>query len=239
VPGILTPPTPEQAKRMADALDESWRVNARYDPEFAAVQKYYAALIRKGAATASLPTPTDASAPVSQPHREDEAMDASPVDRLRQVVDCAEAGQHLQPPVAAWLAQGARAYLRDAPGVRLDAALGLHPAWGESGWWTTGPREERDAVLAEMDRQLFGQLDIPTAARSIVALARRRQERGAVDANEVALLAKLAMTGRNVPGEKQIRNILRRARSQDERGHDRSAGIEPTGGIRYPTRSLR
>jgi hypothetical protein len=54
--GISTPPTPEQNRRFADALDESWRVNARYDPEFAAIQKYHADRIRKDAVIASLPT---------------------------------------------------------------------------------------------------------------------------------------------------------------------------------------
>jgi hypothetical protein len=138
------------------------------------------------------------------------AATPAPIDRLRRIVASAEAGAPLPPDDAAWLAQGARAYLEDAPAVRLDAALGLHPGWGESGWWTTGPRAERDTLLAQIDRQLFGQLDIPTAARSIVALVRRRHEPAAAP-----FLDRLAATGRGVPGDKQLRNILRRARAKD------------------------
>jgi hypothetical protein len=55
--GILTPPTPEQAMRLADALDESWRVLARVDPEFASVQRYYAIAIRNGTHLARPATP--------------------------------------------------------------------------------------------------------------------------------------------------------------------------------------
>lgn len=56
----LTPPTPAQSKRLADALDESWRVIALHDPEFAAVQKHYAGEIRKAASAASLQAPPSA-----------------------------------------------------------------------------------------------------------------------------------------------------------------------------------
>jgi hypothetical protein len=136
----------------------------------------------------------------------------APVDRLRRVLAALESGTAPDPDDAAWLVSGARTYLRDAPAVRLDAALGLHPGWGEAGWWTTGPRAERDAVLVDMDRQLFGHLDIATSAKSIVALARRRQERGDVHAREVRLLDRLNGTCKGVPGAKQVANILRSSR---------------------------
>jgi hypothetical protein len=61
--GISTPPTPEQAKRLADALDESWRVIARHDPEFATVQKYFAVAIRQGAQLAHPSAPPEPPAP--------------------------------------------------------------------------------------------------------------------------------------------------------------------------------
>jgi hypothetical protein len=138
----------------------------------------------------------------------------TPVDRLRRVVVCAEAGEPLHPDDAAWLAKGAAAYLRDAPASRLDQALGLHPDRGDVGWWTAEPRSERDSVLAEIDRQLYGQLDIPQAARQIVALSRRRNQRGALPLNEASLLADLARTGSGLPGQKQIANIIRRSRGK-------------------------
>jgi hypothetical protein len=136
----------------------------------------------------------------------------APIERLRRVLEALESGAVPDPDDTAWLITGARTYLRDAPAVRLDAALGLHPGWGEAGWWTTGPRAERDAVLAEMDKQLFGHLDIATSAKSIVALARRRQERGDVHAREVRLLDQLNATCKGVPGPKQVANILRTSR---------------------------
>jgi hypothetical protein len=55
--GIMTPPTPAQVTRFADALDDSWRVIAPVDPEFAAVQRFYAIAIRRGLALASVPAP--------------------------------------------------------------------------------------------------------------------------------------------------------------------------------------
>jgi hypothetical protein len=69
--GVLTAPTPDQAKRFADALDESWRVLARVDPEFAAVQRYYAIAIRSGETIAPLPrsAPTPPQGPSAKPPR--------------------------------------------------------------------------------------------------------------------------------------------------------------------------
>jgi hypothetical protein len=61
--GISTPPTPEQAKRLADALDESWRAIAKHDPEFATVQKYFAVAIRQGAHAAHPSAPPESPAP--------------------------------------------------------------------------------------------------------------------------------------------------------------------------------
>jgi hypothetical protein len=149
-----------------------------------------------------------------------ERSTVAPIDRLRRIVAHTEAGQPLQPDDAAWLAAGARVYMETAPTVRLDAALGLHPQWGEAGWWIAGPRAERDALLAQMDQQLFGDLDISAAARSIVALARRRQECADVHAAAAPLLDQLAATGRSVPGQRQLMNILRRSRAPAERKSD-------------------
>jgi hypothetical protein len=150
-----------------------------------------------------MPTPSDRAAQPPQP-----------IDRLRRLLEALDTGNTPDPDDAAWFTAGAESYLRQAPVVRLDAALDLHPRWGEAGWWTVGPRAQRDAVLAEMDKQLFGQLDIPTAARSIVALARRRHERGDIEPREVRLLDRLAETNKGVPGERQIQNIIRRSRNQ-------------------------
>jgi hypothetical protein len=149
----------------------------------------------------------------------------APVDRLRRLVAALETGDTPDLVDAAWFAKGAREYLRDAPAVRLDAALGLHPGWGEAGWWTTGPRAERDAALAEMDKQLFGHLDIPTSAKSIVALARRRQERGDVHIREARLLDRLSGTGKGVPGLKQIANILRSSRAMLDEASRKSDAV--------------
>jgi hypothetical protein len=140
----------------------------------------------------------------------------TPADRLRRVLAALEAEEPINPEDATWLAQGARAYLRDAPAIRLDAALGLHPERGNVGWWTSEPRSSRDAVLAEMDRQLYAQLDIPKAAQELVALARRRNQREPLPLNEAALLAQLARTGRGLPGRKQIENILRGSRQKSD-----------------------
>lgn len=145
-----------------------------------------------------------------------------PVGRLRRMVEALQAGDAPDPADAAWFTEGAREYLRDAPAVRLDAALGLHPGWGEAGWWTVGPRAARDAALAAMDQQLYGHLDIPSSARSIVALARRRMEHGDVHAREARLLDRLATTAKGVPGERQIQNIIRRSRSMVEDGVGKS-----------------
>jgi hypothetical protein len=135
-----------------------------------------------------------------------------PVDRLRRILAALDAGGAIAPDDAAWLASGARAYLQDAPAVRLDAALGLHPEWGSPGWWTTGPRAQRDAALIEMHKQLFGHLDIASAARAIVALARRWHERGHLHASEARLLDRLNGTCKGVPGARQVANILRTSR---------------------------
>jgi hypothetical protein len=138
----------------------------------------------------------------------------SPIDRLRRPVAALEAGDALDPADAAWLAGGAKAYLARAPGIRLDAALGLHPERGEAGWWTVEPRSARDAILGEIDRQLFAQLDVPQAAREIIALERRRRQRQAVDLNVGELFARLTRTGLAVPAEKQVKNILHRTRGK-------------------------
>ena len=69
MPGILTTPTPDQTRRFADALDESWRVIARHDPEFAAVQRYYAIAIRKGEIIAPPLVPPPSQASTSRPAR--------------------------------------------------------------------------------------------------------------------------------------------------------------------------
>ncbi len=140
------------------------------------------------------------------------------VDCLRRLVAALEAGEKPATADVVWFAAGAREYLRDAPAVRLDAALGLHPGWGEAGWWTTGPRAARDAVLGEIDRQLFGHLDIPTSAKSIVALARRRQERADLPEQQARLLDRLISAGKGVPGPKQIANILRNSRDPAAEG---------------------
>jgi hypothetical protein len=148
-----------------------------------------------------------------------------PVDILRRILAALETGTAIAPDDAAWLATGIRAYLQDAPAVRLDAALGLHPEWGKPGWWTTGPRAERDAALIEMHKQLFGHLDIASAAKSIVALARRRHERGDVHPREVRLLDQLNATCKGVPGARQVANILRTSRGMVVNPPRKSDGV--------------
>ncbi len=136
-----------------------------------------------------------------------------PIDRWRRIMNHVRAGQPLDAADAGWLLQASQTYLNDPAGVRLDVVLGLHPRWGEAGWWTLESRSDRDAILAEMDQQLYSRLDVTTAARLIVAAALNgRQSSATLPPAEADFLARISKTGRSVPGHRQVKNILRKSR---------------------------
>lgn len=164
-------------------------------------------------------------------------MPNAPVDRARRAL---AALRGTNDPDVAWLTAGLADYLARVPDVRLDEALGLHPGWGEKGWWTQEAKVARNALIAELDCQCFGQVAVRDAAIGMLALVRAyRERRPGLANNQIALLARMNGTGAAMPGQRQLVAIIAALRTEagreikgcfnfTSRISQRSAPLSPT-----------
>ena len=147
---------------------------------------------------------------------------ANPRDAVARARRALAALQGSNDPDIVWLAAGLADYLSRAPDVRLDEALGLHPGWGDRGWWTLEAKAARNALIAELDCQCFGQVPAQEAAADMLDLVRaHRERRPGLALNQVQLLARLNGTGAGMPGRRQLADIIsaeRRAAGREIRG---------------------
>lgn len=125
------------------------------------------------------------------------------------------------PPAVARVLEGLGRYERNASaGLTLEQALGLAVGPGGKPWWRVEAKCQRDAELAALAREAFGDLDLSTAAREIARDARRYSASGWKADKDKALrditdpkrrrLRRVleAAEGRAI-GERQVRNILK------------------------------
>ena len=103
-------------------------------------------------------------------------VDIQPIDRLRELLTVAEAGE-LGDDLGSWLSSHIRDYLENASGGRtLDAALGLAINQGEIPWWRQEELNQRNAAFRDLAEKHFGSLDLSRRADEILRAARRYRD---------------------------------------------------------------
>jgi len=153
-----------------------------------------------------------------------------PVAALRRLRAGCAAGRPLDPGLAGWLQQSLDRYL-GRQSFSLEAAFGIQPRHGGLAWWRREAIRERDQALRALAAEHFAEFAPTRRARAIACAARRYGASGwRFDCRDGALppepagsirhhLFRAFRSGAPMPlGERQIRNILRDIRTEDQSG---------------------
>ena len=142
------------------------------------------------------------------------------IARLRRVAAALSCGKLPAKEDRAWFVKGVHRYQLDHPGSSgkpLELALGL-ARHGRNNWRTLEARDRRNALIRQLRRRHFAQLDDGRAAKRIAALAedheaalRRQQPVPVPHPDSAEALLQAARRAARVPAAKQLKAILRKS----------------------------